>query len=45
MTDRERYVILSALLDGKTEATGELRFRAYLCTALREAGVYPQEGL
>lgn len=41
-TDEERYVALSEFLRGDAEGA-VLAWRAKLCTALAEAGVYPLE--
>lgn len=44
-SERDRYVLLSSLMDGPAGDLAEMRFRATLCTALREEGIYPKEGL
>jgi hypothetical protein len=42
MSNSERYTQLSVLLEGTLEDHEELSWRSNLCTALREAGVYPE---
>lgn len=43
LTDPERYILLSEILEGHAVTVKELDWRARLCTALEKAHVYPQE--
>lgn len=43
LTDGERYMLLSEIMEGHATTTAELNWRARLCSALERAHVYPQE--